>query len=63
MGLEYPAIPLTTPFAIHFDLLFLISPKRKGSAHAITLAPMHATSRTIPPTPVAAPSYGTICEG
>ena len=29
----------------------------------ITSAPMQATSRTIPPTPVAAPSTGTTWDG
>src|SRR5271165_183596 len=38
-------------------------PKRNGSALATTSAPMHKTSRKIPPTPVAAPSNGTTCDG
>ena len=39
------------------------APKRSGSATPITSAPMHSTSRTMPPMPVAAPSKGTTCDG
>ena len=62
-GFPYPAMPATTPLCIHLVLFFLISPNRKESVQAITSAPIHMTSLTLPPTPVAAPSYGTICDG
>src|SRR6056300_478326 len=59
-GLPYPAIPETTPSCIQRVLFLLISPKRKLSPRAITSAPIQQTSLTLPPIPVAAPSYGTI---
>ena len=59
-GLPYPAIPDTTPSLIHFVLFLLISPNLKLSPKDITSAPIQQTSLTFPPTPVAAPSYGTI---
>ena len=39
------------------------SPNRSASRTPITSAPMQATSRTMPPIPVAAPSVGTTCDG
>ena len=62
-GFPYPAIPEITPSLIHFVLAELISPNLKESEMPITLAPIQETSLTFPPTPVAAPSYGTICDG
>src|SRR3989344_3868257 len=59
-------MPSTTPLAMYFTLFLFFPngfPNRSGSANAITRAPMHNTSRTSPPTPVAAPSYGTTWLG
>ena len=39
------------------------SPKRRLSSRAIGRAPIAMMSRTIPPTPVAAPSKGSTAEG
>ena len=39
------------------------SPKRRLSSRAIGRAPMAMMSRTMPPTPVAAPSKGSTAEG
>ena len=55
-GFPYPAIPATTPSWIHFVLLLSMFPNRNESVQAITSAPIHITSLTLPPTPVAAPS-------
>ncbi len=38
-------------------------PNRSGSSSATGRAPIEMTSRTIPPTPVAAPWYGSTADG
>src|SRR5687767_4962100 len=56
-------MPATTPFTSHGVLGCDGLPKRKLLRHAIGRAPMVNTSRRMPPTPVAAPWYGSMYEG
>src|SRR6202012_3577083 len=56
-------MPFTTPFTSHLVRSRLKSPKRNEFSWAIGLAPMVNISRLIPPTPVAAPWYGSRADG
>ena len=56
-------MPDTTPSAIQRDRASSSGPNRSGSMTAIGRAPMEKMSRRMPPTPVAAPWYGSIAEG
>jgi hypothetical protein len=55
MQLPYPPIPATTPSSSHRLRSSLMGPNRSGSSSAMGRAPMAMMSRTMPPTPVAAP--------
>ena len=61
MQLPYPPMPATMPSKCRPDAGS--GPKRSESRSAIGLAPMAMTSRMMPPTPVAAPWYGSIADG
>src|ERR671930_1295967 len=63
MQLPSPPIPATTPSNSHRFRSPVSGPNRSGSSRAIGLAPIATTSRTIPPTPVAAPWYGSTADG
>ena len=63
MQFPYAEIPEITPLNIYFVLLFVIEPNLNEFNNAIGLAPIAKISLTIPPTPVAAPSNGSIAEG
>src|SRR5450759_2527113 len=54
-------MPATTPSTWWLEAG--CGPKRSESSSAIGRAPMAMTSRMMPPTPVAAPWYGSIAEG
>src|SRR6185437_6227373 len=56
-------MPFTTPFTIHLVRSSAKSPKRSELSCAMGLAPMVKISRLIPPTPVAAPWYGSSADG
>src|ERR1700712_3910802 len=56
-------MPLTTPLINHLVLSKVISPKRNEFSWAIGRAPIVKISRLIPPTPVAAPWYGSNADG
>ena len=56
-------MPFTTPLINHFVLSKDKSPKRSEFNWAIGLAPIVKISLFIPPTPVAAPWYGSKAEG
>src|SRR5438552_7417835 len=56
-------MPLTTPSKIHRLRGSSSGPNRSGSMTAIGRAPMEKMSRRIPPTPVAAPWYGSTADG
>ena len=56
-------MPLLTPLTNHFVLSRLMFPKRSELSWAIGLAPIVNISLLIPPTPVAAPWYGSSAEG
>ncbi len=56
-----PASRLYAPRSIAFGTCS--GPNRSESSSAIGRAPIAKMSRTIPPTPVAAPSYGSIADG
>ncbi len=53
--LPYPPTPLTTPCTTRAVSGWSTAPKRSWSMTATGRAPMEMMSRTIPPTPVAAP--------
>ena len=52
-------MPATTPGSTRAVSGWSAAPKRSGSITAIGRAPMARMSRTMPPTPVAAPWYGS----
>src|SRR5438270_664744 len=56
-------MPDTTPSAIQRLRASSSGPNRSGSITAIGRAPIEKMSRRIPPTPVAAPWYGSTAEG
>ena len=56
-------MPETTPVSKCFVLEFFTSPNLIEFKRATGLAPIVNTSRIIPPTPVAAPWYGSIKDG
>ena len=60
MQFPYPPIPATTPPNRNRFRGSSSGPNRSGSSSAAGRAPIDRTSRTIPPTPVAAPWYGSI---
>ena len=60
MQLPYPAMPATTPSSSRAVFGCDGSPNRSAFIDAIGRAPMVNTSRRIPPTPVAAPWYGSM---
>ena len=51
----YPEIPATTPGTTRWESAAAAGPKRNWSVTATGRAPMARMSRTMPPTPVAAP--------
>src|SRR5699024_7692149 len=53
--LPYPPTPATTPCATRWVSGWSTAPNRSWSMTAMGRAPMEMMSRTIPPTPVAAP--------
>src|SRR4051794_13507448 len=55
-------MPATTPPNSHRFLGSVSGPNRSGSSSATGRAPIDRMSRTIPPTPVAAPWYGSIAD-
>ena len=55
MQLPYPPIPATTPSKSHRFRGSVSGPNISGSSSATGRAPIEMMSRTIPPTPVAAP--------
>src|SRR6266571_427937 len=57
--LPYPPTPATIPGSTRAVSGCCGSPKRSGSITAIGRAPIARMSRTMPPTPVAAPWYGS----
>src|SRR5258706_3748903 len=59
--LPWPPIPATTPST--WRLESGSGPKRSESSSAIGRAPIAFPARMIPPTPVAAPWYGSMAEG
>ncbi len=63
--IEFPycPIPATTPDSSHRFRGSSSEPNRRGSRRATGRAPIERTSRTIPPTPVAAPWKGSTAEG
>src|SRR5256885_14129399 len=63
MQLPYPPIPATTPSSSEAVLGCEGSPNRSAFIEAIGRAPMVKTSRKMPPTPVAAPWYGSMKDG
>ena len=60
MQLPYPAMPATTPSRSPGVFGWDGSPNRSAFIEAMGRAPMVKTSRRIPPTPVAAPWYGSM---
>src|SRR5665213_127666 len=56
-------MPFTTPLTSHLVRSSARSPKRSELSCAMGLAPMVKISRLIPPTPVAAPWYGSSADG
>ena len=56
-------MPRTTPSTIRFVIGLSGEPKRSAFRLAIGRAPMVNTSRRMPPTPVAAPWYGSMKLG
>jgi hypothetical protein len=63
MQFPYPAIPRTTPSTRWRIRGASRSPNRRESSDAIGLAPIVKMSRRMPPTPVAAPWYGSMKDG
>ncbi len=63
MQLPYPAIPDTTPETRYRVRGWSGRPKRREFSDAMGRAPMVKTSRRMPPTPVAAPWYGSMKDG
>ena len=61
--LPYPPTPATIPGSTRWVSGSLSGPKRSGSITATGRAPMARMSRTMPPTPVAAPWYGSTYDG
>ena len=61
--LPYPPTPRTTPSTRCRVRASDGSPNRSASSTAIGRAPIANTSRRIPPTPVAAPWYGSTADG
>ena len=63
--IEFPycPIPATTPENRYRFRSTSRGPNRSGSSRATGRAPMESTSRTIPPTPVAAPWNGSMALG
>ena len=57
--LPYPPTPATMPGSTRWVSGWSIGPTRSGSMTAIGRAPIVRMSRTMPPTPVAAPWYGS----
>ena len=63
MQLPYPPIPATTPSKSQRFRSSVSGPNISGSSSATGRAPIEMMSRTMPPTPVAAPWYGSIALG
>src|SRR5204862_4841470 len=63
MQLPYPAMPATTPSSSRAVFGCEGWPKRSAFIEAMGRAPMVNTSRRMPPTPVAAPWYGSMNDG
>jgi hypothetical protein len=63
MQFPYPAIPATTPVTRYRVRGWSGRPNRRESSDAMGRAPMVKTSRRMPPTPVAAPWYGSMNDG
>ena len=63
MQFPYPAMPETTPPATYFVLGRVGLPNLRESSIAMGLAPIVNMSLSMPPTPVAAPWYGSMNEG
>ena len=63
MQLPYPPIPATTPPSSQRFRSSVRGPNISGSSSATGRAPIEMMSRTMPPTPVAAPWYGSIALG
>ena len=63
MQLPYPEMPATTPSIRYRLRLSAGGPNRSEFSKAMGRAPMAKMSRTMPPTPVAAPSYGSMADG
>src|SRR5207344_3279024 len=63
MLLPYPAIPATTPSRMRRVAASSSEPNRSEFSSAIGRAPMVKMSRMMPPTPVAAPWYGSMNDG
>src|SRR5436190_14998258 len=63
MQLPYPAMPATTPPTMYFMRGASSAPNRRESRLAIGRAPIVKMSRRMPPTPVAAPWYGSMKDG
>src|SRR5664279_5863393 len=59
----YPDTPATTPGTTRCESAASAGPNRNWSITATGRAPIARMSRTIPPTPVAAPWYGSTYEG
>ncbi len=63
MQLPYPPMPATTPPSSQRFRSSVRGPNINGSSSATGRAPIEMMSRTMPPTPVAAPWYGSIALG
>ncbi len=63
MQLPYPPMPATTPPSSQRFRSSVSGPNINGSSSATGRAPIEMMSRTMPPTPVAAPWYGSIALG
>ena len=61
--LPYPPTPATIPGSTRWVSSASSGPNRSGSMTATGRAPIARMSRTIPPTPVAAPWYGSTYDG
>src|SRR5262245_66251400 len=63
MLLPYPAMPATTPSTRRRVPVASSDPNRNEFNRAIGRAPIVKMSRMMPPTPVAAPWYGSMNDG
>ena len=63
MLLPYPAMPATTPSSVRRTCGRSSGPKRSAFSSATGRAPIVKMSRMMPPTPVAAPWYGSMNDG